>query len=114
ALFVARAAVLFVFLTVVELVAVPAFGLLLLGPGLGGGFPELLAVLALGNLGVAALGGLVFCLGAAPAARPGSRRGLSRAAGRAGARHPGRGRRGSARVRPGGGDARPRADRADP
>ena len=36
ALFVAKAAALFVFLTAVELVAVPAFALLLLGPGLGG------------------------------------------------------------------------------
>src|SRR6185436_17159348 len=50
---------LFVSLTLVELVAVPAFGLLLLGPGLGAAFPELLAVLALGNLGVAAVGALV-------------------------------------------------------
>jgi len=64
ALFVAKAAALFVFLTVVEVVAVPAFGLLLLGPGLGGAFPELLAVLALGNLGVAAVGALVAALAA--------------------------------------------------
>ena len=35
-LFVAKAAALFLFLTAVELVAVPAFALLLLGPGLGG------------------------------------------------------------------------------
>ena len=64
ALFVAKATVLFLFLTAVELVAVPAFGLLLLGPGLGGAFPELLAVLALGNLGVAAVGALVSALAA--------------------------------------------------
>ena len=44
ALFVAKAAALFAFLTAVELVAVPAFALLLLGPGLGGALPELLAV----------------------------------------------------------------------
>ena len=45
-------------------VAVPAFALLLLGPGLGGAFPELLAVLLLGNLGVAAVGALVSALAA--------------------------------------------------
>jgi heme exporter protein B len=48
----------------VELVAVPAFALLLLGPGLGGAFPELLAVLLLGNLGLAAVGALVAALAA--------------------------------------------------
>ena len=69
ALFVAKAAALFLFLCIVELVAVPAFGLLLLGPGLGGAFPELLAVLALGNLGVAAVGALVAALAAETSAR---------------------------------------------
>ena len=64
ALFLAKAAALFLFLTAVELVAVPAFGLLLLGPGLGGAFPELLAVLLLGNLGIAAVGALVAALAA--------------------------------------------------
>src|SRR5919106_965478 len=64
ALFVAKTAVLFLFLCAVELVAVPAFALLLLGPGLGGAFPELLAVLLLGNLGVAAVGALVAALAA--------------------------------------------------
>ena len=64
ALFVAKAAALFVFLTAVELVAVPAFGLLLLGPGLGGAFPELLVVLLLANLGIGALGALVAALAA--------------------------------------------------
>jgi heme exporter protein B len=51
-------------LVAVELVAVPAFGLLLLGPGLGGALPELLAILALGNLGIAAVGALVAALAA--------------------------------------------------
>ena len=69
ALFVAKAAALFLFLTAVELVAVPAFALLLLGPGLGGAFPELLAVLALGNLGMAAVGALVAALAAETRAR---------------------------------------------
>ena len=53
-LFVAKAAALFLFLCAVELVAVPAFAVLLLGPGLGGAFPELLVILLLGNLGIAA------------------------------------------------------------
>jgi heme exporter protein B len=68
-LFVAKASALFLFLTAVELVAVPAFALLLLGPGLGGAFPELLAILALGNLGVAAVGSLVAALAAETRAR---------------------------------------------
>jgi heme exporter protein B len=63
-LFVAKAAALFLFLCAVELVAVPAFTLLLLGPGLGAAFPELLAILALGNLGIAALGALVAAIAA--------------------------------------------------
>jgi heme exporter protein B len=69
ALFVAKAAVLFLYLCLVELVAVPAFALLLLGPGLGGAFPELLAILLLGNLGIAAVGALVSALAAETRAR---------------------------------------------
>jgi heme exporter protein B len=57
------------FLVAVEIVAVPAFGLLLLGPGLGGAFPELLLVLALGDLGVAAVGALAGALAAETRAR---------------------------------------------
>jgi heme exporter protein B len=68
-LFVAKAAALFVFLTAVELVAVPAFALLLLGPGLGGALPELLLILALANVGVAAVGALVAALAAETRAR---------------------------------------------
>jgi heme exporter protein B len=68
-LFLAKAAALFLFLTAVEIVAVPAFALLLLGPGLGGALPELLAVLALGNLGIAAVGALVSALAAETRAR---------------------------------------------
>jgi heme exporter protein B len=64
ALFVAKASALFLFLVAVEVVAVPAFGLLLLGPDLGGALPELLAILALGNLGIAAVGALVAALAA--------------------------------------------------
>jgi len=68
-LFVAKAAALFLFLTAVELVAVPAFALLLLGPGLGGAFPELLPILALGNLGVSAVGAHIATLAAETRAR---------------------------------------------
>jgi heme exporter protein B len=48
----------------VELVALPAYDLLLLGPGLGGTLPELPAILALANLGIAAVGALVAALAA--------------------------------------------------
>ena len=68
-LFVAKAAALFLFLTAVELVAVPAFAVLLLGPGLGGALPELLVILAMGNLGIAAVGALVAALAAETRAR---------------------------------------------
>jgi heme exporter protein B len=68
-LFVAKAAALFLFLTAVELVAVPAFAVLLLGPGLGGAMPELFVVLALGNVGIAAVGALVAALAAETRAR---------------------------------------------
>ena len=49
ALFLAKAGALLLFLVAVELVAVPAFAILLLGPGLGGALPELLAILAAGQ-----------------------------------------------------------------
>jgi heme exporter protein B len=68
-LFLAKAAALFLFLVAVEVVAVPAFGLLLLGPGIGGALPELLAILALGDLGIAAVGALVAALAAETRAR---------------------------------------------
>ena len=68
-LFVAKASALFLFLTAVEVVAVPAFALLLLGPGLGAALPELLLILALGNLGLAAVGALVAALAAETRAR---------------------------------------------
>ena len=65
ALFAAKAASLFLFLTLVELVAVPAFGLLLLSPGLEGALPELPLILLLGNLGIASVGALVAALASA-------------------------------------------------
>jgi heme exporter protein B len=68
-LFLAKATALFLFLLAVEVVAVPAFAVLLLGPGLGGSMPELLLILALGNLGIAAVGALVAALAAETRAR---------------------------------------------
>ncbi len=59
AMFVAKALVLFGFLVVVEIVAVPAFALLLLGPGLLEPLPGLVAVLLLADLGIAVVGTLV-------------------------------------------------------
>ncbi len=64
ALFVAKGAALFLFLCAVELVALPAFALLLLGPGLLEPLPELLPVVLLANLGLAAVGALVAALAA--------------------------------------------------
>ena len=64
ALFLAKAGALFLFLLAVELVAVPAFGLLLLSPDLGGTLPELPLILLLGNLGIASVGALVSALAA--------------------------------------------------
>ena len=68
-IYVAKAAALFLYLVALELVAVPAFAILLLGPGLGGAFPELLAILALADLGVAAVGALVAGVAAEARAR---------------------------------------------
>lgn len=59
AMFVAKATGLFLFLCVVELVAVPAFVILLLGPSPWAILPELALVLALGNAGIAVVGTLV-------------------------------------------------------
>jgi heme exporter protein B len=56
---VAKAAALFVFLAALEVIAVPAFGLLLLGPSLGPALPGLILVLALADLGLAVIGTLV-------------------------------------------------------
>ena len=69
AMFVAKAVVLFAFLTAVELVAVPAFAILLLQPGAGQALPELLAVLALANAGIAVIGTLIGALGVQTRAR---------------------------------------------
>ena len=62
ALLIAKAIALFTFLAVLELIAVPAFGLLLLGPSLGPPLPGLIAVLALADLGLAVIGTLVSAI----------------------------------------------------
>ena len=62
ALFLAKAAALFIYLVALELIAVPTFGLLLLGPDLLGAFPELLVILLLADAGLAAVGALVAAL----------------------------------------------------
>jgi len=62
ALLVAKAAALFTFLVVLELVAVPAFGLLLLGPPLGPRLLGLIPVLALADLALAVIGTLVSAI----------------------------------------------------
>jgi heme exporter protein B len=64
AIYVAKATALFLYLTLLELVAVPAFAILMLEPGLGGAFPELVPILLLANLGLAAVGALVAGLAA--------------------------------------------------
>lgn len=69
ALLIAKALALLAYLAVLELVAVPAFGLLLLGPSLGQALPGLLAPLALGDLGIAAIGTLVAALAVRTRAR---------------------------------------------
>jgi heme exporter protein B len=68
-MFVAKAAVLLVFLVAVELVAVPAFAILLLGPSPWGALPELALVLALADVGIAVIGTLVGALGVQARAR---------------------------------------------
>ncbi len=62
AMFLSKVLTLLAFLVVLELVAVPAFALLLLGSPLGPALPGLLATLALGDLGVAVIGTLVAAM----------------------------------------------------
>jgi len=64
AVYLAKAAALFLYLVLLEVVALPAFAILLLGPGLGGAFPELLAIVLLADLGLAGVGALVAGLAA--------------------------------------------------
>jgi len=62
ALLIAKAAALFIYLAVLELIAVPAFDLLLLGPSLGSSLLGLIAVLALADVGLAVIGTLVSAI----------------------------------------------------
>jgi heme exporter protein B len=62
AMFVAKALTLMLYLVVLEIVAVPAFAILLLGTPLGPALPGLVLMLALGDLGVAVIGTLVAAL----------------------------------------------------
>jgi heme exporter protein B len=59
---VAKSSALFLFLCVLEVVAVPAFGLFLLGPSLGPPLPGLIIVLAMANLGLSVIGTLVSAI----------------------------------------------------
>jgi heme exporter protein B len=62
ALLAAKAAALFLYLVVVELVALPAFAVLLLGPSPGPPLPGLVAMLVLADVGVAVVGTLASAL----------------------------------------------------
>src|SRR3954463_12872814 len=82
AMFVAKALVLFGFLVVVEVVAVAAFSVLLLSPGLGQALPGLPLVLVLADAGLAGIGtpggaapgvGVIGPLVGAPAVQPRAR-----------------------------------------
>lgn len=69
AMFVAKAFTLFAYLVALELVAVPAFALLLLGAPLGPALPGLVVTLLLGDMGVAVIGTLVAALAVQTRAR---------------------------------------------
>lgn len=62
AVFLAKAAALLLYLVALEIVALPAFALLLLGPDLLDAMPELLLIVVLADLGLAAVGALVAAL----------------------------------------------------
>jgi heme exporter protein B len=69
AMLLAKMLALLCYLLVLELIAVPAFALLLLGPSLAHALPGLLAVLALSDLGIAAIGTLIAALAVRTRAR---------------------------------------------
>ncbi len=69
AMLVAKALTLFAFLAVVEVVALAAFAILLLEPGLGQALPELALVLVLADAGLAVVGTLVGALAVQTRAR---------------------------------------------
>ncbi len=62
ALLLAKAAAMFLFLAVLEVIAVPAFALLLLGPPLGPRLAGLVATLALADVALAVIGTLVSAI----------------------------------------------------
>ena len=64
AVYLAKAAALFLYLVLLEVIALPAFAILLLGPDLTDALPELLAIVALADLGLAGVGALVAGLAA--------------------------------------------------
>jgi heme exporter protein B len=68
-LYVAKALALLTYLVIIELIAVPAFAILLLEPGLGQALPGLVLVLLLGDLGICAVGVLVSAIGIRTRAR---------------------------------------------
>ena len=68
-LLLAKAAALFVFLVTLEVVAVPAFALLLLGPSIGPPLLGLIAVLALADVALAVIGTLVSAIAVQTRAR---------------------------------------------
>jgi len=69
ALLVAKAAALFTFLVVLEVIAVPAFALLLLGPSLGPPLGGLVLLLALADVALAVIGTLVSAIAVQTRAR---------------------------------------------
>lgn len=69
ALFVAKALLLFAFLTLVEIFTIAAFAILLLGPSPWPPLPELMLILALANLGIAVVGTLVAAIAVQTRAR---------------------------------------------
>jgi heme exporter protein B len=69
AVYLAKAVALFLYLVALELVALPAFAVLLLGPNLLDAMPELLAILLLADIGLAGVGALVAGLAAGARSR---------------------------------------------
>jgi heme exporter protein B len=61
-LLVAKATILFLFLSAVEVFVLAAFAILLLGPSPWGPLPELILILALANAGIAVIGTLVAAI----------------------------------------------------
>ena len=69
AVFLAKAGALLLYLLLLEVVAIPAFAVLLLGPSLLETLPELLAIVLLADIGLAAVGALVSALASETRAR---------------------------------------------